>query len=719
MNPDRLPDDDALEIFLDTLEHQESKRADYARSRCGDDADLLATVHAYLQHHERSSWLDGSADDVMDSFLDGPIESIGEYEIVRKLGSGSMGTVYLGFDEQVDRHVAIKVLRGAGVSASDERRLLAEARAAGKLDHPGIVPVHGAGRDGDAVYIVMGYVEGDTLRDRLASAWDAHTRSGGNGLVPQQVRSPAWILGSIERVTKLARALDYAHRNGVIHRDVKPANILLDENDEPKLVDFGIASLPSEPLETLIHGAGTLAYLSPERAKGDEKNPDRRSDVFALGAVLYECLTSLVPYEADTLAELLKLLQSDASPARIRTHNLAVPKMVEAVCFKALDPDPRLRYQTTADFAEDLERALAGEPIRGLQRFARHRRWLRRKRTVIAMTGLALVAGGIGAAVALYDPPPTGALHITGPSNAVLSLRRVDPVYRTPGEILHSAVGALERKLPEGVYRISASLGTQQAEYTRRVVSGQAVEASVLSPGGDWTTEGMIFVPAGTAVVGREGDSGPGFERREVDLPAFWIDSTEVSNRAYREYVEATGAPPPPHWPVPYDESFDARPVVGVSMLEARRYAEWAGKRLPTDIEWERAAAGAEGRAYPWGEAPPPPATVSSPEGSFFGLDPASAEARGEYLAGVLPVEASDYDRTPEGGLHFFGNVAEWTESWIKLEGVPGSPELVIAKGTNWNRAGATGAPSLNSALNPESKKIYVGFRCVRPVAMN
>jgi len=669
---DPQPDDEAMRIFLDALERDRPARAAFVVEECRGDRALRSAVEGYLADHEDASWLDGTVDAAFPELSGRGGRTLAGFELVREVGRGAMGVVYLAYDEAVDRHVALKVVRlHAATGDADERRLLNEARAAGSLDHPGIAPVFGAGREEGVMFVVSAFIEGESLREKLDAASELYAGSDRPGLGQQHARSPGWVLGCIGWTIKLAHALEYAHRRGIVHRDVKPANVLIDERGEPRLVDFGIASLPDRPMETLVHGAGTLAYLSPERAGSKETEPSPASDVYALGAMLYECLTMRVPYEATTLPGLIES-HARALPPRIRSMNPAVPARVEAVCFRALAPDPARRYASAAAFAGDLARAMAGEPIRGLDRFARPRRWVRRRRPVLIGALVSAAAATVTAVVALHDPPPTGTLSLTGPAGERFSLHRIDPVYRTPGTSLRSGTLPSRGSVPSGTYRVLIKGEYGVTELTRRVGPGERLAVRPPSTQTEWSPEGMLYISSGTAVVGRGDVPGSGFERREVELPAYWIDAAEVSNAEYRAYVRATGAPPPPVWPTPYDERLDDLPVVGVTVDEARAYAEWAGKRLPTDVEWERAAAGAEGRVYPWGAAPPPERPAPAPRPDFFRLAPGSEEGRAAYLAGAEPVGETEYDRTPEGGLHFFGNVAEWTESVRRFSELPG-----------------------------------------------
>jgi class 3 adenylate cyclase/tetratricopeptide (TPR) repeat protein len=265
----------------------------------------------------------------------------GRYEVRRVLGSGGFGAVYLAHDAQLDRDVAIKVMHGElahGKNRSDQS--LQEARSLARLRHPGIVSVHDVGIHDGRVYIVSDYVDGPTL-----SQWQAHHRVAW----PEAVRI----------VAALADALAHAHAQRVVHRDVKPGNIILTADGAPVLVDFGLA------LDDARAGggekgiiAGTPEYLSPEQAAGTAHRIDGRTDIYSLGVVLYELLTGRVPFHAGEVLELLRQVCED-EPQPPRQLVSDIPPELGRACLKALAKQQSDRYTTAADFAEELRRILA------------------------------------------------------------------------------------------------------------------------------------------------------------------------------------------------------------------------------------------------------------------------------------------------------------------------------------------------------------------------
>jgi serine/threonine protein kinase len=260
---------------------------------------------------------------------------LGRYLITRSIGRGAHGKVFLGIDEHLHREVAVKIPVTRGDVAERLCDLFfQEARNLAKLDHPNIVPVYDAGRtDRGLCYVVSKYVDGDDLSVKIRQGRFSFARS-------------------TEVVAAVAEALDYAHRRGLVHRDVKPSNILLTRSEVPLLADFGLAISLDQPTEgTRI--TGTPPYMSPEQAKGAGAKLDGRTDVFSLGTVSYELLTGRRPFEAEAVDELILAIvfHDPVSPRRVDER---VPPELESICLRALAKNPADRYPTARDMADEL-----------------------------------------------------------------------------------------------------------------------------------------------------------------------------------------------------------------------------------------------------------------------------------------------------------------------------------------------------------------------------
>ena len=265
------------------------------------------------------------------------ISQLGRYEVIRELGQGAMGIVYQAKDPLIDRVVAIKTINlGLAMEGKDEYegRFYQEAKAAGRLNHPNIVTIYDVGKSGDIAYIAMEYLQGRELRDIMNDA----------GLLP--------VSNVLDIVAQVASGLAYAHEHDIIHRDVKPSNIMVIRDGHVKITDFGIARMASSAVRTQTGMVlGSPKYMSPEQVMG--KEIDQRSDIFSLGVMLYEMLTGQAPFNGDNVNAIM-YQTLNAAPAAPSTHNEAVPEMLNFIVAKALAKGLDDRYQNAKDFADDL-----------------------------------------------------------------------------------------------------------------------------------------------------------------------------------------------------------------------------------------------------------------------------------------------------------------------------------------------------------------------------
>src|SRR5438067_11487657 len=303
---------------------------------------------------------------------------LGDYELLEEIGRGGQGVVYRARQKSLNRTVALKVIGlGQWAAKAHVKRFRLEAEAAASLEHPCIVPIYEVGERDGACYFSMKFVEGGQLDEVVR-------------------RAPMSIPQAVELITKVARTVHYAHEHSILHRDIKPGNILLDEKGEPHLTDFGLARLveTESTVTRTLEVLGTPSYMAPEQAVGNNAAISAITDVYGIGAVLYQLLTGHPPFAGGTTYETIKLLL-DTEPRQPRLWNARIDRDVSTICLKCLEKDPKRRYSSALALAEDLERWLRHEPIlaRRTGVVSRTKKWVRRNPTgaLLAASLVALV----------------------------------------------------------------------------------------------------------------------------------------------------------------------------------------------------------------------------------------------------------------------------------------------------------------------------------------
>lgn len=355
----------------------------------GSARDFLAgdpPTPAFLSAPDHATLADPDADEL-------PLERLGHFKIIRELGRGGHGIVFLAIDETLNRRVALKVPRPECLlSKQMRRRFLREAQAAARLAHPNLLAIYESGEDGPLCYQASAYCTGPTL-----SAW----------LRSQTAPVPERLAAAI--VAAVADGVAYAHERGVLHRDIKPGNVFLDASPDglvpladepavlcaPKLGDFGLARLTDDAHEATRSGAvlGTPAYMAPEQARGEHEQIGAATDLYGLGTILFELLTGQPPFRGRNDVDILRQVVCDDAPA-LRGLRREASADLEAICAKCLEKQPAQRYRTSAELAADLRRYLAGEPIHARQATPAERliKWTRRHPTAAALWSVSSLA---------------------------------------------------------------------------------------------------------------------------------------------------------------------------------------------------------------------------------------------------------------------------------------------------------------------------------------
>ncbi len=567
-------------------------------------------------------------------------QSLGRYHILEKLGEGGMAVVYKAFDTLLERHVAIKVIRREAFPPVKLENVLhrfkRETKMLAKLSHPNIVKVLDSGEERGIPYLVMEYLAGGTLKAKLQGT-------------PINWRDAARLL------LPVCRALGNANESGIIHRDIKPSNILLSESGVPMLTDFGIAKI-IEGDEITVDltgtgvGIGTPEYMSPEQGAG---KVDERSDIYALGVVYYQMVTGRLPYKADTPLAIMLKKTNEALPRPSQIIS-DLPEGVEHFLIKAMQVDPRNRYSSAEVFSSALEQIVDGKTL------PEGKLPNEMKRSLLpVLIGIAGIIGIIGASILasftykqITETPtmPAQEEKLTLPPN-------FEPVNSTEApsfDLIVTETATPDASSPDEVEMILIPAG----EFLRGVSADDLAELTNL---------------CSNCSLGMLEDAQP---QKTIYLDAFWIDKFEVTNTQFSRFVDETGYRTTAektddysyvqdpglrdfvyvgdaNWQHPQGGNSDIfnkddYAVTQIGWQDANAYCEWAGKRLPTEAEWEKAARGDDGRLFPWGDRPPRPSDLN------FDFSPGYTVSVGGYPNGA----------SPYGVLDMSGNVWEWVADY-------------------------------------------------------
>ena len=629
----------------------------------------------------------------------------GKYRLDSKLGTGGMGAVYSATRLLIGDEVAIKILHQ---DQSDDPqaagRFRREAQTAARLKHPNAVSVYDFGVTDDGLqYLVMELVEGHSLREVIKQR---------GRILPAAVAEVA---------QQLCAALDEAHRHNIIHRDVKPDNIIISSVHgglRVKMLDFGIAKLRDQAVSNLTQTGsvmGTPHYMSPEQCLGEEL--DCRSDIYSLGCVLYEMLCGVVPFNAP-ISTAVVVQHVNQPPPPLLEKNPSIPPEVERIVLRALEKRPEARHASAGELARELlaavnrpAQARAGYGGSAYEAGPESGAEGDDEATVVRD---AVVSTPVAGSVTAGMTPTMHFNRHTGPGQAAprftsqpfqAGAEGADTFRRSASRrvmalavaavVLASAVGTFVWMSQSGAGGDEDGRGPQAAGATERKAAAEPQPPA-----------GMVYVRGGEFMMGR--DDGEVFEgpRHKVTVAPFFLDRHEVTCEEYQRFVMAERRGAPQGWVNGRcPQGAERRPVVGVDWNDAAAYARWAGKRLPTEEEWEFAARGTDGRLYPWGDQ------------WQQGLANADDKSGGMADVGTYKGES------PFGALDMVGNAWEWTATdWAAY---PGSrlPEKYQQAGDKVIRGGsfendASSATTTFRLGYPPTKQKYLNtsFRCAKDV---
>jgi serine/threonine-protein kinase len=607
-------------------------------------------------------------------------EVVGQkYQLLCHIGGGGMAQVYLARHRFHGGLFAIKVL--AEHFADDPTivsRFEHEARMAASLsNHPNIVPIFDIGEGNGLHYLIMQFIAGEDLASVLR-------REG-----------RVTVAAAANVITQATEGLSCAEARHIVHRDLKPGNMLLDETGRIKLLDFGIARIADAPngLTRAGEAVGTPHYMSPEQVRGE--SCDIRSDLYALGVVFFELLSGHKPFESES-GSAVQIAHLTMSPPSLLAYDRSLPEPCDAIVQKLLAKRPEDRYQNTGELLEVLTRygANAGPGALRPSIHPRLQEAIRRAQELpldrqassppFPSSSPVHVTSGRG------EIPPTLIAPISSPNSPAVS-----------GETARKDRSILRRWFIVAVAAVLLAMVVGAVVWLRRPkpIPGPSNSASSTLPPIYSDEHGrMLLVPAGNFIFGSPAEHSD----QKVTLPAFYIDETEVSNAEYQRFCAATGHAPPQ---TPDYDSHPEYPVSGVTYQDATAYALWAGKRLPTEEEWEKAARGTDGRVYPWGDVP----------------------WAGDLPTSLQPVNSNPLRLSPYGAYNMAGNVWEWTATPINpspgeinamrrlVNGQSFSADWHVVKGGSFARGDSQEfAVAKHRGLSIDARSPWIGFRCVR-----
>jgi serine/threonine-protein kinase len=529
------------------------------------------------------------------------------YEVIGELGAGGMGKVYKVRNVITDASEAMKVLLpNLADEPSLADRFVREIKVLASLNHPRIAALHNALRVQNQLVMIMEFVEGVTL-EQLS------------------MLGPIDLRDAINYISQVLSGLGYAHGKGVIHRDVKPGNMMLTPEGFIKIMDFGLAkSSASGKLTKTGITMGSPFYMSPEQVQGMEV--DGRSDLYSVGASLYKLVTGVPPFqdESDYNVMTMHVQRAPTPPCQVAAH---IPPALNEIILRALEKDPARRFQTAEEFRAAL-RGVLNEP------------------TTASASSQVETRGAVSQLAPAPVPLQTVTLPAPTPSAEVAPLAPDKPV-QPPKPIksrrnLYIAIGAV--LAAAAIATLVIAFFTPHGDHKQE---SRTAGAKGTSTGTNPSLPRTLPSKSGELVLVDGGEAQLGEYRQWVNVPSFYIDKTEVTNQLFLDFCQDRHRTPPPGAELKPHEN----PVVNVTFADAEAFCDWAGQRLPSAHEWEKAARGPGGRTYPWGD------TMDYSRANI------PKDEAAKKKAALAPATSYESGASFYGALNMLGNAWEWVNT--------------------------------------------------------